>query len=76
MAQSLRAAGHGVPVLEPSMGYGSRNRALTNSSHLQCEGELSESLWRGAGVEGTIFRLETTANCPEDFKVHRRKEGE
>ena len=27
-------------------------------------------------VEGSVLRVETTVNCPEDFKVYRRKEGD
>jgi hypothetical protein len=27
-------------------------------------------------VEGSVLRVETTINCPEDFKVYRRKEGD
>lgn len=27
-------------------------------------------------AEGSVFRVETTIQCPEDFKVYRRKEGD
>jgi len=27
-------------------------------------------------AEGSVFRVETTVNCAEDFKVYRRKEGD
>jgi hypothetical protein len=27
-------------------------------------------------AEGSVLRVETTINCPEDFKVYRRKEGD
>ena len=27
-------------------------------------------------AEGSVLRVETTVNCPEDFKVYRRKEGD